>query len=156
MVLSAIAISAPIRKRKILEEHPISDSTRSTRAVKRKCTESNDQFLPKELPQSLDLLSQATYTAPVYPRFDLYPDFAYDEMDVDPPHTLTALSTHESMSTFVGLRQPRENFPSNHHTCSQIPKLQVAKHPGLNGHRALYTLCPQCGAINKVEEAWNK
>lgn len=107
-----------------------------------------------------------------YPLIQLYPDFPDpNAMDVDqsPPESpnqepigllgLQALGDkHIKSVNFSSL--PHNSLPSaGAHvlnslnfapSCTQLPRLQIANYPGLEGRRAMFTQCMQCGGISQI------
>jgi hypothetical protein len=107
----------------------------------------------------LSSLENSPASSPYYPDFVLYPavDTDMSVADASGSYFGSAGSTMSSASSPanyspkpVGLMQPKGNTFTHHGACSQIPKLRVACAAGLNGQRAMWAHCEECGAIEMV------
>ncbi|KAF8321630.1 hypothetical protein DL93DRAFT_2072385 [Clavulina sp. PMI_390] len=80
-----------------------------------------------------------------YPIFQLYPELP-DPNAMDLDHSSPADSPRQDVVGLLGL----EVLGDKHASCTQTPRLQIANYPGLEGRRAMYTQCMQCGGISQV------
>ncbi|CAE6489391.1 unnamed protein product [Rhizoctonia solani] len=107
---------------------------------------------PSPAPSLASLATTASsHNSPAYPHFDLYPfPTSGDGMDSNP--AFDSMKHGRSDST-VGLMQPQtiaSDFVHHGANCSQIPRLRIASHPGLDGRRSLWSHCIECGAVEMV------
>ncbi|KAG8968760.1 hypothetical protein FRC03_006217 [Tulasnella sp. 419] len=113
-------------------------------------TEGSDSPSPS---YSLSTLpSTSSHSSPAYPAFDLYPEPQVDvNMDVDAPSRPHFHQHFSSPESQPGLLQPSAGFLHHGENCTQIPRLRMSSHPGINGTRTLWSHCQSCGAIEMVK-----
>jgi len=121
---------------------------------------------PSELSIDTTLSSSPNYvlsalhspsTPSCYPVFELYPEVEIP-MDVDldcrsPFHHQRTSSTSITDSR-PGILQPSTGSGAAFQhggNCTQIPRLRLSSHAGLNGARTLWSHCESCGAIEMVK-----
>lgn len=109
---------------------------------------------PSPAPSLASLATTASsHNSPAYPHFDLYPfptSGDADMMDSNPAFDPRKQARSDST---VGLMQPQtaaNDFIHHGANCSQIPRLRIASHPGLDGRRSLWSHCIECGAVEMV------
>ncbi|CAE6474236.1 unnamed protein product [Rhizoctonia solani] len=114
---------------------------------------------PSPAPSLASLATTASsHNSPAYPHFDLYPfptSGDADMIDSDPGFDPRKQASGRSDST-VGLMQPQtiaSDFVHHGANCSQIPRLRLASHPGLDGRRSLWSHCIECGAVDMVSNS---
>ncbi|EDR09145.1 uncharacterized protein LACBIDRAFT_326529 [Laccaria bicolor S238N-H82] len=92
--------------------------------------------------------------SPAYPSFDLYPlPFFNGQGTVDlNSHNYSHYASQSPISPAIGLMQPSPSFTHHGTNCTQIPKLRMACASGPNGHRSMWSLCEQCGAISMIDK----
>jgi hypothetical protein len=82
-----------------------------------------------------------------YPLFQLYPDAPDpNAMDVDNAPSPDSVTSQQEPVGVLGL----QSFGEQHSRCTQLPRLQVANYPGLEGQRVMYSRCMQCGGISQL------
>ncbi|KDN46413.1 hypothetical protein RSAG8_04357, partial [Rhizoctonia solani AG-8 WAC10335] len=113
---------------------------------------------PSPAPSLASLATTASsHDSPAYPHFDLYPFPTFgdaDMMDSNPAFD-SGKQGNRSDST-IGLMQPQtiaSDFVHHGASCSQIPRLRLASHPGLEGRRSLWSHCIECGAVEMVSNS---
>jgi len=120
-----------------------------------------DDDAPSPAPSLASLATTASSQgSPAYPNFDLYPFPSYggdaDMMDSEFDPRKSFASTSSRSDSNVGLLQPQSmSGDLIHHgaSCSQIPRLRMASHPGLDGRRSLWSHCIECGAVEMVSNS---
>ncbi|KAG9081333.1 hypothetical protein FS749_007737 [Ceratobasidium sp. UAMH 11750] len=113
---------------------------------------------PSPAPSLASLATTASSQgSPAYPHFDLYPfpsfgaDADMTDSTLDPRKAFA--SSHSRSDSNIGLLQPQSisgDFVHHGTNCSQIPRLRMASHPGLEGRRSLWSHCVECGAVAMV------
>ncbi|KAL5631966.1 hypothetical protein ACGC1H_000107 [Rhizoctonia solani] len=108
---------------------------------------------PSPAPSLASLATTASsHNSPAYPHFDLYPFPTSGDADMMESNPAFDYMKQRSDST-VGLMQPQTiagDFVHHGANCSQIPRLRLASHPGLEGRRSLWSHCIECGAVEMV------
>ncbi|CAE6499001.1 unnamed protein product [Rhizoctonia solani] len=108
---------------------------------------------PSPAPSLASLATTASsHNSPSYPHFDLYPFPTSGDADMMDSNPAFDYMKQRSDST-VGLMQPQTiagDFVHHGTNCSQIPRLRLASHPGLEGRRSLWSHCIECGAVEMV------
>ncbi|KAG8744444.1 hypothetical protein FRC10_010114 [Ceratobasidium sp. 414] len=112
---------------------------------------------PSPAPSLASLATASSQGSPSYPHFDLYPFPSFggdaDMMDPSADPRKAFASSHSRSDSGIGLLQPQSmSGDIVHHgiNCSQIPRLRMASHPGLDGRRSLWSHCIECGAVEMV------
>lgn len=114
---------------------------------------------PSPAPSLASLATTASSQgSPSYPNFDLYPFPTFGDADMmdsnsAPDFRKNSGSTSSRSDSNVGLLQPQTvsgDFVHHGTNCSQIPRLRMASHPGLDGRRSLWSHCIECGAVEMV------
>ena len=70
-------------------------------------------------------------------------------MDVDSRRHHRHTSSTSTASS-IGLLQPASTALQHGGNCTQIPRLRMASHAGIDGKRTLWSHCENCGAIDMV------
>lgn len=132
----------------------------TTEAIITEDVDMDNDDAPSPAPSLASLATTASsHSSPAYPHFDLYPfpssgDADMIDSNLDPRKN--AFSTHSRSDSAVGLLQPQSitgDFVHHGANCSQIPRLRMASHPGLDGRRSLWSHCIECGAVEMVSNS---
>ncbi|KAF8606284.1 hypothetical protein BDV93DRAFT_364877 [Ceratobasidium sp. AG-I] len=109
-------------------------------------------------PSLASLATASSQDSPAYPNFDLYPFPTFDDADMMDSDSAVDFrknsgSTSSRSDSNIGLMQPQTvsgDFVHHGSSCTQIPRLRMASHAGLDGHRSLWSHCIECGAVEMV------
>lgn len=113
---------------------------------------------PSPAPSLASLATTASsHNSPAYPHFDLYPFPTSGDADMMDSNPVFDSRKHADRSdSTIGLMQPQtiaSDFIHHGANCSQIPRLRLASHPGLDGRRSLWSHCIECGAVEMVSNS---
>jgi len=109
---------------------------------------------------TLSSLQYPSTPSSCYPSFELYPEVETPmDVDMDASSDSPLHSHHQhspstaSTDSHLGLMQPSTGTTALQHggNCTQIPRLRLSSHAGLNGCRTLWSHCESCGAIEMVK-----